>query len=261
VTTLSATFPPGHASADARFRARLFALLGMLLREAGDPAAAWSAMETAVGLGYLSANGYLGELAEAAGDTSAAILRYELASQDGTNWPLMNLARLYDRMNQPDETRAVVGRILARVEPDEIAETGDEMHERGDTSIALLFLRAGRGAGGGPAEAALARVIVDTEGPTKEAFELFHSALDRGDGGAAVSLGYLYHNQGDPLQAEAVWRRGIDLGNEYCMYNLGAMLMDHGRLDEAADLLDRAHQLGVEEAPDALEELQALRHS
>jgi hypothetical protein len=42
-------------------------------------------------------------MAEAAGDTDEAICRYELASQTGTKWPLINLARLHERMNQSDE--------------------------------------------------------------------------------------------------------------------------------------------------------------
>jgi hypothetical protein len=115
-------------------------------------------MEAAVALGYVPANGYLGELAEADGNTDEAIRRYDLASTGGVTWPLINLARLRERMDQPDETLAVVRRILARVEPDEIGETGEEMHGRGDTSIALLFLREGLSAGGSQAAAALARI-------------------------------------------------------------------------------------------------------
>ena len=158
LTVISATFPPGHASGGARFRALLFVQLGLRHQEAGDAERTRTAMEAAIALGYVPANGYLGELAEADGDTDEAIRRYELASTGGVTWPLINLARLRERMGQPDEMLAVVRRILARVEPDEIGETGEEMHEHGDTSIAVLFLREGMSAGGRRAADALARI-------------------------------------------------------------------------------------------------------
>jgi tetratricopeptide (TPR) repeat protein len=158
LTAVSATFPPNHASDEADFRARLCVQLGLRLKEADDVDRARTAMQAAVALGYVPANGYLGELAEADGDTDEAIRRYDLASTGGVTWPLINLARLRERMDQPDEMLAVVRRILARVEPDEIGETGEEMRGRGDTSIALLFLREGLSAGGSQAAAALARI-------------------------------------------------------------------------------------------------------
>lgn len=257
VTALCAEFPANHASADLRFRARLFALLGLELREAGRPDDAWRAIEAAVGLGYLPANGYLGELAETAGDTAAAIRRYELAAQDGTNWPLMNLARLHYRLDHPHELRSVLARFVTRVKPEEISGLGAQMHKQGDTSIAMLFLREGLSTGGAPVRSALARVIVDQDGLTAEAEELFLEALDGGDGRAATNLGYLYQDRGDAAAAQAVYRRGVELDSRYCMYNLGEMLTELGRFDEAEQLLTRARERGVEEADEALEELRA----
>ncbi|PPJ35818.1 hypothetical protein C5E45_23700 [Nocardia nova] len=77
-----------------------------------------------------------------------------------------------------------------------------------------------------PANAIAVQILIYKEGDPVQAEARYRKAADTGDTSAMVSLGHLLERQGDPVQAEHWYRKAADTGNTDAMFRLGRLFYE-----------------------------------
>jgi tetratricopeptide (TPR) repeat protein len=105
---------------------------------------------------------------------------------------------------------------------------------------------------------AMPLVAAESErGKFQNARRVLEEQSEKGNPLAPIKLGLLLERSfGDNAGAEAAYLRGIDLGDAYSAYNLGTLLRDQGRTEEARHWLEYAAARGDSWAVERLEEEQ-----
>lgn len=100
-------------------------------------------------------------------------------------------------------------------------------------------------------------VILNDEGDTEGARELWHRAADRGHTPSMHILGFTLYEAGEVDLAKAQWRRAVEGGNADSMAFLALRLLQEGDVPAGRELLERAAALGNQLAVDGLAQLDA----
>lgn len=90
--------------------------------------------------------------------------------------------------------------------------------------------------------------VAEARGDEGKARLMFEQLLFSGDPQSALDLGNLLWRANELDLAESVFREGVKLGNWRCVYNLGSLLLEVGRIPEGTQLINQAAQDGDDKA-------------
>lgn len=128
----------------------------------------------------------------------------------------------------------------------ELNSRGIEAAESGDLSAAEDWFRAGADAGNEAAASNLVKLLRNC-GRSRDAIEAFSTLTLKKDvcyGSTWFEVAQAYEELGETDAAIAAYRRAIDDGEADARVNLGVLLVDEERADEAIDVLEDAISSG-----------------
>ncbi|QEC47144.1 tetratricopeptide repeat protein [Baekduia soli] len=237
--------------------------LGELLIELGRPEEAITLLEAAAGDG--DAHLPLGNARWDLDDLDGAEEQFRLAADLGQPAGLHNLGLLLHDRDRVDEAvpllreSVAAGHTEPRLLAEALADLGAQLQDEDRLDEAEAVLREALEGGATEAYVYLSSVLARL-GEDEEADRVLRAGADLGVPSAELQLGNVLSDD-DPASsdAEALYRRAIEHGEVGGHNNLGVLLWDAGRLDEAEAELRVAIGLGDEIAQQNLDGLLAER--
>jgi tetratricopeptide (TPR) repeat protein len=239
--------------------------LGEALIELDRPQEAVPLLATAVQAGDDDAHLPLGNALWDLGDLAGAERCFRAAAQLGQVAGIHNLGLLLHDQDRVGEAVELLRRSVAagHTEPgllaDALADLGAQLQDDDRLEEAEAALREALAGGATEAYVYLASVLGRLGAPD-EADAMLRAGAELGVASAELQLGNVL-SEADPTsaEAEALYRRAIEHGEDGGHNNLGVLLWDAGRLEEAEAELRIGIELGDDIARRNLDGLQAER--
>jgi tetratricopeptide (TPR) repeat protein len=233
----------------------------------GDDDAAMVAFAEADRLGDSSAAYNLGHLKLRAGDRAGAIEALRRATERGHRGAPAYLGRLLFEDGHEKEGEKLLEQALPLGHPQAgplaAFTLADLHHQRGELDRAAELYRLASIDDdfdqAGEAAFRRGRILVDDD--MAGAVDAYRRASELGNAIGAMNLGFHLRASKRPREAEAQFRRAMELDPDEgrAAFNLGAMLEEEGRTDEAEAAGVEAVERGVQQALVVMAELAARR--
>jgi hypothetical protein len=197
--------------------------LGLLLYDLGRLDEAIALWRTTVVVGETE-HRLLGNALADSGDVEEAERWFRDGAAAGDAEALVDLGALLQDEDRLDEAEIVLREAIAAGGADGYVFLASVLRLDERTEEAEAVLREGVARGIGTAETQLANHLSDSEPGSAEAEGLYRSAIRHGDSEAYNNLGVLLWDQGRVDEAEAAFRAGTELGDELAAGNLAGLL-------------------------------------